>query len=131
MTTQQRFHSTAPKHHLTALTVQPFHLKGHLLFCLGGHTHGPSPTATLRRQLCDHRSVLAYIQSHLHRCVATLLQTRPNLYTIDIHGPIRFALHGDDLLYVERVFLTEHHYSTFEASPLSTPSIANWADLSC
>jgi len=28
---------------------------------------------------------------------------------VDIHRPICFALHGDDLLYVDPVFLTEHH----------------------
>jgi hypothetical protein len=38
------------------------------------------------------------------------------------------ALHFDGLKRaegVDTVFITEHHYSTFEASPLSTPSIAN------
>jgi hypothetical protein len=39
----------------------------------------------------------------------------------------RYALFfmGDDLLYVDTVFVTEHHHSTFEASPLSIPPIAN------
>ncbi len=64
---------------------------------------------------------LADIQPRMDDRFVAPLQPGRRLDAIDIHGPICSALHGDDLLYVDTVFVTEHHYSTFEASPLSTP----------
>ena len=53
-------------------------------------------------------ALLADIQPRMHYCLGAPLQQLRMLDSIDIHCPICFALHGDDLLYVDPVLLTEH-----------------------
>jgi hypothetical protein len=70
----------------------------------------------------QHRDnpVLANVETDMHQQRRAAGQAFAQIHTIDINGPISFTLHGDDLLYVDAVVITDHH-STIEASPLSSP----------